>query len=406
MVAPVIFRAAADGYRLTDPDHGIEFTIDRLRRERHELVGELSVACGLLGTRAIDGVLSVGTINLSSVRARHDWARRLAARARAQGIDWGVLLEEVAQRTLAADRIGQPSQSLRSFPKPVPDDEYDHHGFRLPTAHPSILFGDGGTLKSYIALYVAGEPRSRGIAVGFFDWELDGPSHRDRLERLFGAQMPDLRYIRCDRPLVYDVDRLRRIVRDDELVFGIFDSVGFGTDGPPEAAESANEYFRAARQLGIGGLHIAHITKGENADQKPFGSVFWHNGARSTWFAKLAATSPDGRTRTIGLFNRKQNLGPQHPAVGFDVTFTDARTTIRRVNIADVDELAASLPLWQRMKHALTHGLLTPDALADELEAKADSVTKAARRYDGKVFTWLSDGNGVRRIALLRRGAA
>lgn len=403
----MLFRALTEGsYRATDTAHGIEFTVDRLRRERHELVGELAVSCGILGTKAFDGVLSIGTINLSSVRARHEWARRLAERARTNGIDWGSLLEEVAQHTLAADRLGQPSQSLRSFPKPAPDDEYDHDGFRLPASHPAVLFGDGSSLKSYLALYLAGGLCRRGIRVGYFDWEMDGSSHRDRLERLFGIEMPDVRYVRCDRPLVYEVDRLRRIARDDELVYGIFDSVGVATDGPPEAAESANEYFRAARQLGIGGLHIAHITKGENADQKPFGSVFWHNGARSTWFAKLAATSPDGQTLTIGLFNRQTNLGPLRPAVGFEVNFADANTTIRRVNIADVDELAASLPLWQRMKHALRSGPLTAAALAGELDAKEDSIAKAGRRYEGKVFTWLSDASGTRRIALLHRGAA
>jgi hypothetical protein len=364
------------------------------------------VSCGLLGTRAIDGVLSIGTINLSSVRARHEWARRLAERARTNGIDWGGRLEAVAQYTLAADRLGQPSQSLRSFPRPVADDEYDTHGFRLPASHPAILFGDGGTLKSYIALYLAGELCSRGTRVGFFDLEPDGSAHRDRLERLFGADMPDIRYVRLDRPLIYEVDRLRRIVRDDEIVYGIFDSVGFGTDGPPEAAESANGYFRAALQLGTGGLHIAHITKGENADQKPFGSVFWHNGARSTWFAKLAATSPDGQTLTIGLFNRKANLGPVRPAVGLEVNFTDVRTTIRRVNIADVDELVASLPLWQRMKHALSSGPLSPETMADQLDAKEDSIRKAAKRLDGKLFTSVRGTDGKPRIALVHRGAA
>jgi hypothetical protein len=120
----------------------------------------------------------------------------------------------------------------------------------------------------------------------------------------------------------------------------------------------------------------------------------------------LAATSPDGQTLTIGLFNRKANLGPVRPAVGLEVNFTDVRTTIRRVNIADVDELVASLPLWQRMKHALSSGPLSPETMADQLDAKEDSIRKAAKRLDGKLFTSVRGTDGKPRIALVHRGAA
>jgi len=64
----------------------------------------------------------------------------------------------------------------------------------------------------------------------------------------------------------------------------------------------------AARQIGIGAMHIGHIGRSGD-DQKPFGSVFWHNGARCTWYVQLAKESPDDRVLQIGLYNRKANLG-------------------------------------------------------------------------------------------------
>src|SRR6185369_10696077 len=110
--------------------------------------------------------------------------------------------------------------------------------------------------------------------------------------------------------LVYEVDRLTRIVRDRHIDYAVFDSVAFASDGPPEAAEVAGRYFRAVRQIGCGSLHIAHISKAENGDQKPFGSAFWHNGARSTWFAKRANEETSGtEPLNLGLFHRKSNLG-------------------------------------------------------------------------------------------------
>src|SRR5690606_5271753 len=49
MIAPGLFRLVDGRYEVSFPDHGIEFTVDYLRRERHELWCELSVACGIVG---------------------------------------------------------------------------------------------------------------------------------------------------------------------------------------------------------------------------------------------------------------------------------------------------------------------------------------------------------------------
>ncbi|MCL4853139.1 MAG: hypothetical protein KJZ78_17400, partial [Bryobacteraceae bacterium] len=95
--------------------------IDRLRRERHELQGELAVWRNLHGERTIDATLSIGDFNVSSVRARSDRAKLLADRARTNdSVDWSRLLEEFCQRVLAAERTGNPAVDLRELPRPVP----------------------------------------------------------------------------------------------------------------------------------------------------------------------------------------------------------------------------------------------------------------------------------------------
>src|SRR5262249_21829662 len=155
--------------------------------------------------------LSAATLNLSSARARRERAKELSERARAN-LDFIAMLEEVCQRVMHAERRGSPAIMLRDVPRPEPDDEHNVDGFRFPKRHGTIGFGDGGTLKSYHALYTGGVLAQRGLRVALFDWELDEGAHRLRLERLFGGDMPDLRYVRCDRPLVHEVDRLRKIV--------------------------------------------------------------------------------------------------------------------------------------------------------------------------------------------------
>ena len=393
--------ASGEGrYILPVQESGVEFDVDRLRWEHHQLKGELTVRARLAGVPA---VLSSADFNLSSDRARTERARACKARAKTDDeVDWAGLVEWFCQEVLAAERRGQPAVLLRDLPRPTAADQLDIDGLTLLDRHPVILFGDGGSTKSYTGLYLAGRLEQRGLKVLYCDWEFSGEDHRDRLERLFGSDMPAIRYVRCERPLVHEVDRLRRIVRQDQIAFAVYDSIAFACDGPPEAAEHAGAYYRAVRSIGVGSLHIAHTTKGEHSDKKPFGSTFWHNGARATWYIKLASEAPDQHALTVGLFNRKSNIGSLRAPVGFEVTFDDERTTFRRINVADVADLSVQLPLWARIKHAVTEQPMTLVLLAEELGAKVDSVDKAVKRKP-TVFTRIDGDDGVARIALLER---
>ncbi|MEK7750955.1 MAG: DnaB-like helicase N-terminal domain-containing protein [Acidobacteriota bacterium] len=396
------FSAAGDGrYRLTLASIGVAFEVDRLRRDHHELLGELAVRCSLPGARTFDSSLSIADFNLSSARARSERAKLLAARSQASAIDWTGLLEQFCQRVLQADRAGQPAVDLRELPDPGPDDSIKIEGFIFPRRQPAIIFGDGGTAKSYTALYLAGRLAEQGMTVGLFDWELAGDDHRQRLRRLFGLIWPRIVYARCERPLVFEADRLRRIVRESAIDYAVYDSVAFACDGPPEAAEVAARYFQAVRQIGVGSLHVAHVSKADGADQKPFGSAFWHNGARSTWFVKLAEASMDTEVIQVGFFNRKANLGRLSSPVAFTITFTEDQTLFRRIEAADTPDLAVQLTIRQRMAYLLRRGAMTPEAIASEIEADVETVRRTARRYR-KLFTVIEGG----RFALLERTAS
>jgi len=405
------FQQINDGtYQLRIVSLGIALTVDRLRRERHELVGELAVACDLAGARTVEGFLSVADFNLSSAQARTTRSKLLAERSEAPDVDWHGLLEELCVRTIAAERQGVPLRPLHTFARVDGDVIVSVDGWPWLRDQAMMTFADGVGLKSYLALYGAGCLSRQGIAVGYVDWELSGHEHRARLERLFGddpAGLPLIHYVRCDRALIDEVDRITRECRKLGLEYLVFDSAGFGTAGPPEAAEHALAYFRAVRQIGLGSHHLAHVNRSESGDQKPFGSAFWHNSARATWFARQAAASPDGLRLTVGLFNRKSNLTRMHPAIGFEFDFSGGRTVVRRVELAAVDELAPQLPLWQRIAHAIkAGGPQTMDALAEALDAKVDSIKKAVspRRGTGaSMFTQAPGADGRVRIALVDR---
>lgn len=406
----MIWRALDDGmYHAADAECGIEFRIGRLRRERFGLVGELSVSTSnLLGTRASeDGILSAGDFNFSSPRERDDWSRRLARMARTGGkLDFSRPLEELCRRVIDAERDDhRPAVILRNVPPRAAESTFDVLGLRFPKQHPACLFGPGDGMKSYLALKIANEQARAGVRVGYFDWELDAQDHRARQAKI-DPELPDIVYVKCDRPLVHDIDRLRRIRRNERLEYGWFDSAAYGTDGKPEDAVSAMAYFRGLRQLDMGCSVIAHSRR-EDGDHQPFGSVFWHNSFRAAWNIKRASTSPDGDTVHLGALLRKFNLGTHPASVGLRVQFDGDRVHFDRVEAASIDEIAESLPLWQRMKSAIkAGGPMTLAALAEELgHDNVETLDRIARRQKG-VFVKVHGPDRIQRIALVERRAS
>lgn len=373
---------AEDRYILSIPAPGIVFEIDRLRRERHELIGELVVKCSLPGARTYNGTLSVADFNLSSIRIRSERAKLLREQARTSDLDWLALLEEFCQRVIEAERRGQPAKDLRDFPDVNPQDRMIRvDDLDLLRDHPTIWFGDGGTAKSYLALRIAGKIAQQGVRVALFDWELKGEDHKSRLKSLFGQNMPRIAYARCESALVNEADRLRRIVSDENIAYAIFDSIAVACDGKPEDAEVATRYFRTVRSIGIGSLHITHVSKAENSDKYPFGSIFWHNLARSTWYVKKVESigTPNNEIK-ICLYNRKANLtGLEARPRAFRINFDPGSTSFHTDNPADTPEFAEGMSFKQRMYELLRKGPLTFAAISEHLDMPLDTVKKYAR---------------------------
>lgn len=397
-------------YQMVSPDCDVALTVEGLRLERRELVGDLRVLSSLPGGRTVDGVLSVGELKYSSVRAREERAKHLHERAPGRDRDWWLnLLEELTLRLDAAERAGQPAVLLHELPAPGgPEEAFAIDGLVLPKTHPSCLFGDGGSGKSYFALYIAGRLAQQGVNVGLFDWEFTGDEHRARLERLFPQEMPPIRYLRMERPLAVDVERLRRVVDDFALTYTIIDSVVFACDGKPEDADVAGRYFSALRQLGIGTLNIAHISKagatGDGNDSRPFGSAFFWNGCRSIWFIKRGEESA-ARCLSFSLQHRKSNIGALRPTLAFELAFEDRSTLVLRTNRDSENELADHLRLKERIAVALKHGAQPIHRIAEVVNAKKDSVTKALQRDENTLFIRTEGPKGVQQWGLLERHA-
>ena len=107
----------------------------------------------------------------------------------------------------------------------------------------------------------------------------------------------------------------------------------------------------------------------------------------------------------VAAYNKKNNLGRLLPALGLSICFENGRTTISQTNLAEHEQHAAKLPLGQRMRHVLQRsGAQTIAQLAEELDAKVDSVEKALKR--GRQFTRIASTDGIQRWGVAERRVA
>jgi len=393
-----IFERLDEGrYRMLLPGIGGELEIDLLRHDNGSFVGQLTARCHLPECRATDGLLYVGGFSLTPPRARMELAKLLTIRAgtSTQKADWLDVVECFCQRVLAAERQGEPAIDLADADPPEQDAVMLADGFPLLRSHPVILFGDGSSCKSLLAIYFAWQLIQRGQIVLYADWELDAAQHRARLEKIAGdlSQARGIKYVRCRLPLREEAERLRRLAHQLGATYLICDSVALGCDGPPEAAETVMRYFEGLRYIGLGCLLIGHVTKAEaeESGKRPFGSIFWANASRAVWLVKRSEPIGSESIVRVLLINRKANLAATYLPLAYEIAFGQGRITIHRTDPGGIPEFADKLTVAQRMLCALRQGGMTIKALSELLAVEESTIRSAlTRRKD--LFVRLPDG--------------
>lgn len=396
-------------------DLGVEVHISHLHEKSHDLWGEVVVYDLLSGS----GFLHRKKWNLNANTTLSRVAKDLQTRYPLKH-DWEAVFEAAFWRTVDAYRAGAEMQLLDGGEdEPPPGYLIDPY---VSDTGVSILFGQGGSGKSIVALGLAlalatGQnvlgklTDQRPHRVLYLDWEAEKRDHKHRLNMITrGHNLPrpveTLWYRREWASLPTIADSIRSIISQFSIEVVVVDSLGGARGGAPESAEETIAVFSAIRSWGVPALAIDHQSKANLANPKqtaaPFGSVYTQNMARLMWAIQTA--KEDG-SNTFGsvMTNTKANNDRQHyrHAIQYTVDRDNETTVFERTDLLGLpmDVLSQSEQLLQALKGSTG---ATVKQLADSTGLTPPSVRSVLnRRTDLFVNIGGSgrEGRWVRRVS-------
>jgi len=304
-----------------------------------------------------------------------------AMERRVNSIDWSDVVETIAWKSHAAFKEGEPLEVLLPERRPESGRFAVHPLF--PEGQPSLLFGDGKTGKSLLALgcclaMALGQPLAGMTTAAhrpaFLDWEWEKAEHADRLLRLGQGNGFDdcaLTYRRCSAPLQSQAQSLKRKLDQAKIDYLVIDSLGLACGGNPNEPDIALAFFGAVRYLNRPCIIIHHVTK-EPGAKKPFGSAYIRNSARTGWRVSRGAEGEAG-TLNLALTHEWTNTGQIEAAIGLRLTFDEVAytTVIERTEAKPVLRSAGEMNKKQQVLSVIEEH---PGMEAWEIAAQLDDV--------------------------------
>jgi hypothetical protein len=260
-------------------------------------------------------------------------------------------------------------------------------GGLVPAAYPTMIFGDGGSAKSLLAMSVGTSVATGDAWLGhqvmqvpvlYLDFELDAGEQRRRAHQVArgaGLDAPPAGFYYLSA-LGYSVrDAFRAAYLDCQrhrIGMLILDSLGPALEGDAEASRDVIGFYARVmepfRALGVGVFMVDHQAKlqaGERYQSKrAFGSVFKTNLARSV--VQVEARDREEGRLAITLRQTKNNFGYRADPFGVVVKFSDEQITVQaeKLDPADLAE-EGTINSTDRVRLALEDGPKYPADIAE-----------------------------------------
>lgn len=400
---PVVDYLAVDGVRVRVPTAMgvVALTFTEMEKTARALDAEVEVRLEGPGQR---GDAYSQRLNLLSASQRTEMRRDLDA-LYGKEIGWTAVLNTAL--TLA--RSAYVNQERAVAVREIVDTEEAPEvvATLLPAGVPTVVFGHGSAGKTYLVLRlcvgvalgqpVCGLAVQRG-AVLYIDYEDTDTNWKRRVRRITEGlgyeELPDLAlhyWPARGIPLPDQIDAIRQTVERLGITLVVVDAAADACGGEPEKAEVALRYFNALDKLGPGitTLTIAHVA-GANTDdsERPFGSVYWHNRARRTWFVRRVQEE-ESDVIDVGLYCKKVNDGRKPRPLGLRLAFEGRSGPVRieQASLTDTPELARTRSLkdllWDLLRRPMTiHDLTT---LAADVTGRSFQSERERQKFQESV---------------------
>lgn len=225
---------------------------------------------------------------------------------------------DVAARTGSVELVPHPDTDIvfRPLDEVEPAADVKLLLERLDPNDHTILFGDGGTGKGVIAAWWATRlVTEEKLRVLILDYENHAETEWRKRVEAFGGDMSQV-FVVAPVTAIWDIaGSVAELIKELDIGYVIVDSALYACVGSDAyTPEAATRYSLAISQFNRPVLTLAHKTKSKDDQDKPFGSVFWHNGARLT-----ISVDAKGYDEPREINTRKANHGADfHKSIAWD----------------------------------------------------------------------------------------
>lgn len=382
---PAVTILATDAVQITVPtlQGPVTMTFSEMEKTTRDLDAEVEIRCAGGRERPY-----CQHLNLLSSSGRTELRRDLD---NVYGKEYGWTKVLNTALALARDAFLRQDRGVDVWDIPDPEGEVMLVAPLVVADGPTIFFGDGSSGKSYLTFLLAlvmsaGEPfcgiRTPKLPVMVIDYEDSASNFRRRLRRLSyglrdGREPFGVTYWSANGiPLKDQAEAIKRKCDKDGIGLLIIDSAAPACGGPPEESAATLALFRALKKIGLPSIIIAHVNKSGDTN-KPFGSTFWHNEARRTWFISRVQEE-DSDEIDVGFYCRKVNDGRKPHPLMFHLSFEGVNGPVRVTegDINDVPELMAQTSDRNQVWAVLENTCLTSAQIAEQTGLSKKSVDR------------------------------
>jgi hypothetical protein len=350
-------------------------------------------------------------LNMAAPGSRQTLAKHLMTAC--PGPDWISLLDYTCQAVVKEIRTVQPAVPLKAQrPQPI------YNRFLIEGIVPlnmcTVLYGDGASLKSLMALAIAvaglrGEPIADSAiwcvspisSVLMLDWEANAEDHDARLWGLCAGYGLDpaflsnrIHYFEMTRPLHEALPQIKKQLTQQPADLVIVDSLLRAAGEDPIDIAASTRVMGAIRELHtttIAISHISHDSARSPGQARIIGSVMYNNTARSAveCRAEDVEIGPGKWAKIVTYSMPKSNVhGKWGPHA---LRFVWSSDDVIRIESDTPDDSRVSL--GTRILTAMNSATRSVNQLARETGASKDTIRKELTRLEKRgMATRVSEG--------------